>query len=63
MNAFSTWALARLQEPSTYAGIAAFVGGLTFIPATDLTMAMKVIALAATVIPGALAIVLAEKTR
>ena len=60
MNAFASWALARLQEPSTYAGITAFVAGLTFIPAADLALATKIITLAATVIPGLLAIVLAE---
>lgn len=26
------WIVARLKEPSTYAGIASFVAGLSFIP-------------------------------
>ncbi len=60
MNAFFAWALARLQEPSTYAGIAAFVTGLTFLPSADIALATKAIGLAATVIPGLLAIVLSE---
>jgi len=32
MNAFGAWALARLKEPSTAAGLAALVAGMTFLP-------------------------------
>lgn len=60
MSDFTTWALARAKEPSTYSGLAVFVGGLTFIPAADLAVIVKIVALLATVIPGALAIVLPE---
>lgn len=53
------WVIARLKEPSTYAGIAAFVGGLQFIPhATDIA---QLILPAGTVIAGILAIVIKEK--
>jgi len=61
MNAFTSWALARLQEPSTYAGVSAFVLGLTFLPQADLDVATKAIALAATLIPALIAMATGEK--
>ncbi len=60
MNAFVTWVFARLREPSTWAGIGVAVGGLTFLPAAEIAVASKVIALAATVVPGVIAIVLPD---
>lgn len=32
MNAFWTWILARLDEPSTWVGIAGLIGSMTFLP-------------------------------
>ncbi len=53
------WVIARLKEPSTYAGLAAFVSGLQFIPhATDIA---QLIVPAGTVVAGILAIVMKEK--
>jgi len=53
------WIIARAKEPSTYAGLAAFVSGLQFIPhATDIA---QLIVPAGTVVAGILAIVMKEK--
>ena len=60
MNPVAAWAVARLREPSTYGGIAAFVATLTFLPSADLTIAVKTVTLLATVVPAVLAMVLAE---
>jgi hypothetical protein len=60
MNTFFTWAMARASEPSTYAGIAAFVAGLTFLPTADISVAQQIVGIAGTVIPGILAIVMSE---
>lgn len=50
--------LSRLREPSTYAGIAAFVAGLSFIPhAADIS---GLIPIAGSLIAGVLAIILPE---
>ena len=50
--------LARLKEPSTYAGIAAFIAGLTFLPhAAQYADEVSAIGVA---IVGLLAIVLPE---
>lgn len=54
-----TFIITRLQEPSTYAGLAALVGSLTFIP-NAIEWSQVVIA-AGTAIAGALAILLGEK--
>lgn len=51
--------LARLREPSTYAGIAAMVTSLTFIPASEAWG--QVIIAAGAAIAGALAIVMKDK--
>ena len=60
ITAFAKWALARAREPSTYAGLAGFVGALTFLPAADLAIAAKVVAAAAITIPSVIAIVIPE---
>lgn len=51
--------LARLKEPSTYAGLAAMVTSLTFIPASEAWG--QVIIAAGAAIAGALAIVMKDK--
>lgn len=51
--------LTRLREPSTYAGIAALVGSLSFIP--NASEWSQVVIAAGTAIAGALAILLGEK--
>lgn len=51
--------LTRLREPSTYAGIAALVGSLSFIPNADAWS--QVVIAAGAAIAGALAILLGEK--
>ena len=63
MNAFETgliaWALARLAEKSTWLGLAAVVGGMSFLPhaAAD----AQVIAALGTVVCGVLAILHKER--
>lgn len=52
--------LARLREPSTYAGIAALVASLSFIP--NAAEWGQVIIAAGGAIAGALAILLGEKS-
>lgn len=51
--------LARLKEPSTYAGLAALVASLSFIPAADAWG--QVIISAGAAIAGGLAIVMKEQ--
>lgn len=51
--------LARLKEPSTYAGLAALVASLSFIPAADAWG--QVIIYAGAAIAGGLAIVMKEQ--
>ena len=63
IRAFVTWLVDRLEEPSTYAGVSGLVVSLTFLPAADLAFAAKAVALAATVIPSALSIVLPEAAK
>jgi hypothetical protein len=53
--------ITRLREPSTYAGIAALVGSLTFIP--NAAEWGQVVIAAGTAIAGALAILLGEKAK
>lgn len=53
------WIIARAREPTTYAGIALFIQGLTFLPhAADVA---QLIVPAGTVVAGILAIVMKEK--
>ena len=54
-SAFVIWLLDRLGEASTWAGIGTFVAGMTFIPAADLSMAVKITAMAGTLIPSIIA--------
>jgi hypothetical protein len=51
--------IARLKEPSTYAGLAAMVASLSFIPAADAWA--QVILSAGAAIAGGLAIVMKDK--
>ena len=60
MNAFVSWVVARAKEPSTYNGIGLFIGGLTFIPSSDLSIAVKAVAAAAVAVPAILGVVLPE---
>ena len=53
MNATLTWIIARLEEPSTYAGIAGVVATMQFWPAAGTTSALI------PVVGGAVASVLA----
>lgn len=53
--------LTRLREPSTYTGIAALVGSLSFIP--NAAEWAQIVIPAGTVIAGALAILLGEKAK
>jgi hypothetical protein len=52
--------IARLREPSTYAGIATLVASLSFIP--DAAAWSQVIISAGAAVAGALAILLGEKS-
>ena len=59
MGAFGAWALARISEPSTWAGIAGLVGSMTFWPqAHDVATALPMIG---TALSSVLAIVIAEQ--
>jgi hypothetical protein len=50
--------IARLREPSTYAGVAAFVGALAFLPhAADISQSVGIVG---TAVAGLLAIWLPE---
>lgn len=51
--------IARLREPSTYAGVAALIGSLAFIP--NAAEWGQVVVTAGAAIAGALAILLGEK--
>jgi len=59
MHALADWLFARLAERSTWAGIAAVVGGMSFLPhaAAD----AQIIAALGTVVVGVAAIVHREK--
>ncbi len=59
LKAALAWGVARLREPSTWAGIAALVGSMSFLPgaATDATL----VTIAGTAICGALAVVIPGK--
>ena len=47
MNAFFAWTVARLKEPSTYAGIAGVIGSMAFVPhATDVASLLPVVGVA-----------------
>lgn len=59
LNAIGAWLLARLQEPSTYAGAAAVVASMTFLPhAPDIAGHLPAIGMG---VAGLIAIVLKEK--
>ena len=60
MNAFFAWALARLSEPSTYAGFSALAATATFLPQADLDLTTKMIGAAAIAIPALVAVIAAE---
>jgi hypothetical protein len=53
------WVVARLEEPSTWAGLAAFVGSMSFLPnaAADAQIASAL----GVAVAGALAVVIPEK--
>ena len=59
MHTFADWLFARIEERSTWAGIAAVVGGMSFLPhaAAD----AQFIAAVGTVVVGVAAIVHREK--
>ncbi len=59
LNAIGAWLLARLQEPSTYAGAAAVVASMTFVPhASDVAGDIPAIGIG---IGGFIAVILKEK--
>lgn len=58
MNPVLAWAVARLREPSTFAGLAAFIATMSFLPGAS-TYAADVVT-AGTAIASVLAIVLPE---
>jgi hypothetical protein len=55
------WIIARLSEPSTYAGIAGFVTSLNLLPASAAAAAPQIITSVGTLIASVLAIVIPEK--
>lgn len=59
MHTFANWLFARLAERSTWAGIAAVVGGMSFLP--DAEADAQIIAAVGTVVVGVAAIVHREK--
>jgi hypothetical protein len=57
-KAAELWAVARLKEPSTYAGLAGVIASMTFLPhAQDVANAIPALGVG---IGGLIAIVLAE---
>jgi hypothetical protein len=53
------WIVARLREPSTYAGLAGLIGTMTFLPhATDVATAMPAVG---TFVMSMLAMTMSEK--
>ncbi len=62
MKPFALWALARLREPSTYAGIAALVASMTFLPhAAEIAALIPQIGAGVVALAGFVAIVVSEK--
>ena len=58
MNPFVVWALARLSEPSTYAGLAALIVSATWLPhAADIASALPAVGVG---IAGVVAVIKAE---
>jgi len=60
MKPILAWALARLSEPSTYAGLSGLIATATFLPGADLAEASKILAAAAIAIPAMVAVVKAD---
>lgn len=58
LKAFGAWIVARLSEPSTYAGVAGVITSMTFLPHNaDLAQAAPMLGVG---VAGAIAIVKAE---
>lgn len=54
------WIISRLKEPSTWAGIAAAIGGMTFIP--NAATVAQVVAAVGVGVAGVLAVLFKEKS-
>lgn len=59
MHTFADWLFARIEERSTWAGIAAVVGGMSFLPQAQADA--QIIAAIGVVISGVAAVVHREK--
>ncbi len=58
-NPIILWVAARLEEPSTWAGFAALVGSMSFVP--NATADAQIVSVVGVAIAGALAVVVPEK--
>jgi hypothetical protein len=58
-NPIILWVVARLEEPSTWAGVAALVGSMSFLP--NASVEAQVVSAVGVAIAGALAVVFPEK--
>jgi hypothetical protein len=58
-NPILKWAVARLEEPSTWAGFAALVGSMSFLP--QAAASAQLVSLVGVAVAGALAVVFPEK--
>jgi dihydrodipicolinate synthase/N-acetylneuraminate lyase len=60
MKAFALWALARLQEKSTYAGLIGLLGTATWLSQGQITTATGWVSAAATLVPVVASIIVQE---
>jgi hypothetical protein len=64
MRPLALWALARLREPSTWAGLAGLVASMTFLPhAAEIAALIPSIGAGFVALASLAAIALSEKTR
>ena len=58
-NPIIPWVVSRLEEPSTWAGLAALVGSMSFLP--NASAGAQLVSVVGVAIAGALAVVFPEK--
>ncbi len=58
-NPIILWVLSRLEEPSTWAGFAAIVGSMSFLP--NASAGAQMVSVVGVGIAGALAVIFPEK--
>ncbi len=58
-NPIILWVVSRLEEPSTWAGLAALVGSMSFLP--NASAGAQLVSVVGVAVAGALAVVFPEK--